>query len=379
MKICAIICEYNPFHNGHLHQLRQAKLLSGADAMLCLMSGNFVQRGESAILDKFTRAKHALLAGADVVVELPTPFACSSAEIFAKGAVKLLASIPSVTHLCFGAENANKQAFIDTATSLLNESGDISKKIKIGLAKGLSFAKARAQAYDNPLLSSPNNILGVEYTKAILQSGRNIEILPILRIGSGYLDKRVDAELPSASAIREALTTSDKESISNAVPSYVYEALPTAITDNLDSLEKAAILQKSESEISTVLDCNEGLENALKKAAILPAPLTESLTSARYTASRIRRIALHNLLGIKKTDIETFLSDDLFLYPLGYKKDSKAVLTALSESKYPLLTSAKTLENLSTIGRKCRDLINLADKIYAVATGKAYQSNVVIL
>jgi len=347
--------------------------------MLCLMSGNFVQRGESAILDKFTRAKHALLAGADVVVELPTPFACSSAEIFAKGAVKLLASIPSVTHLCFGAENANKQAFIDTATSLLNESGDISKKIKIGLAKGLSFAKARAQAYDNPLLSSPNNILGVEYTKAILQSGRNIEILPILRIGSGYLDKRVDAELPSASAIREALTTSDKESISNAVPSYVYEALPTAITDNLDSLEKAAILQKSESEISTVLDCNEGLENALKKAAILPAPLTESLTSARYTASRIRRIALHNLLGIKKTDIETFLSDDLFLYPLGYKKDSKAVLTALSESKYPLLTSAKTLENLSTIGRKCRDLINLADKIYAVATGKAYQSNVVIL
>ncbi|MBR2903605.1 MAG: nucleotidyltransferase family protein, partial [Clostridia bacterium] len=267
MKICAIICEYNPFHNGHLHQLRQAKLLSGADAVLCLMSGNFVQRGESAILDKFTRAKHALLAGADVVIELPTPFACSSAEIFAKGAVKLLASIPSVTHLCFGAENANKQAFIDTATSLLNESDDISKKIKIGLAKGLSFAKARAQAYDNPLLSSPNNILGVEYTKAILQSGQNIEILPIQRIGSGYLDKRVDTELPSASAIREALITSDKESIFNAVPSYVYEALPTAITDNLDSLEKAAILQKSESEISTVLDCNEGLENALKKAA----------------------------------------------------------------------------------------------------------------
>ena len=113
MKICGIICEYNPFHNGHAYQIAQAKQQSGADAILCVMSGNFVQRGESAVIDKYTRAKHAVLAGADIVVELPTVFATSNAEIFAKGAIRLLASIPHFLHLCFGAENADKDAFLD--------------------------------------------------------------------------------------------------------------------------------------------------------------------------------------------------------------------------------------------------------------------------
>ena len=112
MKICTIICEYNPFHNGHLHHLRSALNLSKADAIVCIMSGNFVQRGEAAILNKHTRARHAILAGADAVIELPTPFATSNAEIFAKGGVKIASAIPSATHLCFGAELADKSAFI---------------------------------------------------------------------------------------------------------------------------------------------------------------------------------------------------------------------------------------------------------------------------
>ena len=106
MKICAIICEYNPFHNGHLYQLKQAKALSNADFLLCIMSGNFVQRGEAAIMEKHMRAKHAVMAGADAVIELPTPFATSNAELFAKGAIHILSSIPNVSTLCFGAEKA---------------------------------------------------------------------------------------------------------------------------------------------------------------------------------------------------------------------------------------------------------------------------------
>ena len=112
MKFCGIICEYNPFHNGHLYQLQEAKKRSGADALLCIMSGNFVQRGEAAVLDKFTRAKHAVKAGADIVIELPALFATSNAELFAKGAISLLSAIPSVSTLCFGAENADKTAFL---------------------------------------------------------------------------------------------------------------------------------------------------------------------------------------------------------------------------------------------------------------------------
>ena len=165
MKICAIICEYNPFHNGHLYQLREAKRISGADALLCIMSGNFVQRGEAAIMDKFTRAKHAVQAGADVVIELPTLFATSNAELFAKGAIHLLSSIPDVSILCFGCENSNKETLIQTAEKLNNEPKDVSKKIKEYVGNGLSYAKARAKAWDGQipleLLTSPNNILGI--------------------------------------------------------------------------------------------------------------------------------------------------------------------------------------------------------------------------
>ena len=119
MKFCSIICEYNPFHNGHLYQLQEAKRRSGADALLCMMSGNFVQRGEAAVLNKFTRAKHAVQAGADIVVELPTVFATSNAELFAKGAISILSAIPCVSSLCFGAENADGNSFL-RAADLLN-------------------------------------------------------------------------------------------------------------------------------------------------------------------------------------------------------------------------------------------------------------------
>ena len=147
MKICAIICEYNPFHNGHLHHLREAKRLSGADAVLCIMSGNFVQRGESAIVDKFTRAKHALMAGADAVIELPVVFSTSNAELFAKGAISVLSSVHAVEYLCFGCENANKTAFKLAAKYLNEEPREVSEKIRQLTASGMSFAKARANAW----------------------------------------------------------------------------------------------------------------------------------------------------------------------------------------------------------------------------------------
>ena len=146
MKICAVICEYNPFHNGHLYQLSQAKRLSGADAVLCIMSGNFVQRGDTAIVDKFTRAKHAVLGGADIVIELPTIFATSNAELFAKGAISILSSIPAVTTLCFGAETNDKAAFMKTATLLNEEPKEVSQCIKSLTSDGMSYAKARAIA-----------------------------------------------------------------------------------------------------------------------------------------------------------------------------------------------------------------------------------------
>ena len=348
MKICAIICEYNPFHNGHLYQIQEAKRLSGADAILCIMSGNFVQRGESAIINKFTRAKHAVLSGADAVIELPTIFATSNAELFAKGAIHILSSIPSVSTLCFGCENADKEMFLNAAKLLNNEPKEISEKIKTLMASGISYAKARAQAWNNAIpdefLNCPNNILGLEYTKAILSKKASIDILPIQRMGAGYNENTLNEVFSSASAIRNNLD--NKIQLKNQLPDYVLADLPAKHNDNLDMLEKYAILYRSKDEIAKVCDCNEGLENAFKKAANANSTLCEALTSARYTSSRIRRIALQNLLNIEEDLIRNALTSALFLRVLAIRNSRQDLLTALSESAFTLIIRARDEEKL---------------------------------
>ncbi|MBE5746750.1 MAG: nucleotidyltransferase family protein [Clostridiales bacterium] len=368
MKICAIICEYNPFHNGHLYQLREAKRLSGADAVLCVMSGNFVQRGEAAIMDKYTRAKHAVLAGADAVIELPTPFATANAELFAKGAVSLLSSIPAVDTLCFGAENADKLAFISAARYLNNEPKEVSDKIKTAVSSGVSYAKARAQAWAGfipmEILANPNNILGLEYTRALLSVNANVSILPIARVGAGYNDNELQENFSSASAIRKGIAKG--ENIGDNLPNFVANDLPKGLENKLDLLEKHAILSKSTEEIKRVCDCTEGLENALKKAAELPETLVETLTSARYTSSRIRRITLQNLLNIEETLLRECLANPLYLRILAAKKERSDVLSALGESTLPIIARAHDENVLNDIAKLCFEKDQYAEKIHAL-------------
>ena len=199
MIFCAIICEYNPLHAGHAYQIAEAKRLSGADAVLCVMSGNFVQRGEAAILDKYTRAKHAVLAGADAVIELPAAFATSCAELFAKGGVKLLSSLPNVKYLSFGAETPNAELFHQTAALLNDEPTALKEGVKRGLAAGKSLVRARADALgeiaDNSLLLSPNDTLGVEYARAVHSMNADIKLLPVQRLGAGYHDKQASGSI----------------------------------------------------------------------------------------------------------------------------------------------------------------------------------------
>ena len=354
MRICAIICEYNPFHNGHLYQINEAKKLSKADAVVCFMSGSFVQRGEAAIMDKYTRAKHAILAGADVVIELPTVFSTSNAELFAKGALHLINSIPDVKTLCFGAEKADKRTFISAARYLRDEPKEVSAAIKELTAIGVSYAKARAQAFAGfipmDVLSSPNNILGVEYTRALLEKDSNVEILPLQRIGSGYSDTQLQGEYSSATAIREGIISG--KNIKNTLPNFVFEDLPATTITELDRLEKYAILSKNKENIARVCDCTEGLENALKKAAIENKTLVETLTCARYTSSRIRRIALQNLLNIEESFIRTCLQSPLYLRVLAANKERNDVLSALSQSEFPLIIRAHDKNVLSSTAKE---------------------------
>ena len=368
MKICAIICEYNPFHNGHLWHISQARAISHADAILCIMSGNFLQRGESAILDKYTRAKHAVLAGADAVIELPTAFATSNAELFAKGAIQILNAIPDVETLAFGAENADKLSFISAARYLNDEPKEVSDKIKSLVATGISYASARAQAWAGfipmDILASPNNILGLEYTKALLSAKSSISILPIQRQGAGYADDSLHKNYSSASGIRSAIAAG--KCVNENVPQFVAWDLPNDLRSDLELLEKHALISHSAQEIAKVCDCSEGLENALKRVAETNAPIVETLTSARYTASRIRRIALQNLLQIDEELIRDCLRNPLYLRLLAVKKERTDILSILGESKYPLLARAHDNEVLSGVARLCYQKDVYAEKIYSL-------------
>ena len=369
MKICAVICEYNPFHNGHLWQLKQIKESFNADAVLCVMSGNFVQRGEAAILEKHVRAKHAVQAGADVVIELPTVFATSNAELFAKGAIHLLSSIPDVKTLCFGAENANALTFVSAARILNNEPESVSKKLRALLGEGMSYAKARAQAFADfiptDFLVSPNNILGLEYTRAILERNADINVAPLQRQGGSYNDKTLHPEFSSATAIRETLKSN--ESVYDSVPGFVLDDLHLANLSQsaLETVEKFALLSLPTEEIKQTLDCSEGLENALKRIAESGENF-DALVSARYTSSRIRRIALQNALGIREKEIRAFLQSPLYLRVLAANKNRSDVLSALSESPFPLLIRAHDENGLSQTARACLEKDVLAERVYTL-------------
>ncbi len=373
MKICAIICEYNPFHNGHLYHIREAKDRSGADAVLCVMSGNFVQRGEAAILEKSVRAKHAILAGADAVIELPALFSTSNAELFAKGAIHLLAAIPSVTYLCFGAENATKEDFLATAKLLNDEPQEVSQKIKALSKSGVSYAKTRAQAYapfsQTDLLTKPNNLLGLEYTRAILSANASIEILPIPRIGSGYSETQTQENYSSATALRAALEKGEKTALLSNLPDFVYDDFLCAKKIDLSPLEKYALLAKTKEEIAAVCDCTEGLENAFKKAVERNVPsIEQELTNARYTTSRIRRIALQNLLNISEKLIRNALSSPLYLRLLAADKKNENLLSELGKATFPLIVKNADGKKLTEIAKDVFLKEAFADKIYAIAS-----------
>ena len=357
MKICAIICEFNPFHNGHKYLLEQARKLSGCDKILCIMSGSFTQRGEICIQSRSVRARHAVLGGADAVLELPVAFSVAPAEIFAKGAIKLLSSIPDVCTLAFGCENADKREFLRAAELLQSESPEFKSELEKGLKNGEShivsyrnaFVKSGGNAY---LTDKPNNVLGLEYTKAILRSKSNIDILPIKRIGADFSDGTLRENYSSARAIRQNLNS---ELIKNNVPDFV---LSDNFHDNqaeFADFMRLILTRTDAEELCDIYGCGEGLENRLKSLELLPfEEIISTATSKRYPSSRIRRILCANFLKLKKSSCEKFLSAPLYLKPLAVKKDcADELLAALAKSAFPVLTTGSGKLLLEDTAREC--------------------------
>lgn len=356
MKILAIICEFNPFHSGHEYLIEQAKRMSGCDAVLCIMSGNFTQRGEMCINGKYIRAKHAILGGADCVIQLPAPFAVAPAEIFASGAVKILSAIPDIKYLAFGCENADLDYYKNAEISL-NESENFKTLLQNGLNEGDSYVKSYSRAFsscggDVRIVRQPNNVLGLEYVKSILKLNSKIEILPIQRIGGNFSDGTVYENYSSAFAIRNGL---NNEKVKKCVPEFVLNDLPKQFeTNEYENYLRYVLFNSEKSELKRIYGCGEGLENKLKSLENMPfGDIIRHTTSKRYSSSRIRRILCANALELYRDDCEKYLSANLYIKPLAVKRlAADKILSALSKSKYPVVTGIDT-ENLNTTAKEC--------------------------
>lgn len=372
MKISAIICELNPFHSGHAALFSHAKSLS--QGLVCVLSGNFVQRGEPAILDKWARTRLALLNGADLVIELPLPWACAGAERFAAGGIALLNGLGNVDTLLFGSEEQNMEALWTLAETLL--SPEFSKELQ-KQDDGLSFPQRREKAVSRllgtataALLQKPNCILGVEYLKALLQQGGNMKAAVFPRLGAGHDVPDKSGAILSASHARALLL--EGADISDRLPESTWrvweeEKSMGRCPVSLSRLE-VGVLCKLRSmtveEFSQLPDISEGLEYRLYKAARQAGNLEEFYSlvkSKRYSHARIRRLAIAAFLGVTG-DLPKL---PLYLRVLGMTPTGEQILRQSS----PTLPIAARPGDFQRLGKTTQSLFALecrADDLYGL-------------
>ena len=359
--ILGIISEYNPFHNGHLLHLQDSKKLTHTDFTIAVMSGNFVQRGDTSIVDKWTKAEMALKAGVDLVIELPTLYAISSAENFAEGAIRILNSLGIVDYVSFGSEIGEISPLNDVAQVLYKEPKEFSALISKQLRSGLSYPKARELAIQmyfgsyqkyTEVLENTNNILGIEYLKALKKYKSPIRPITLKRKYSDYNSADVKSGIASATAIRTMLQ--NNKNIHYVVPFETYELLEEKkkneqIITSLSVFSKEIIytLRKMTlSEIASLPDVSEGLENKIKSAVNTSNTLEDLISkikSKRYTQTRIQRILLYALLNISAKDMNMSRKQMPYIRVLGFNKHGKKIISAIANNnpKLQIIVSVK--------------------------------------
>lgn len=354
MIICGIISEYNPFHNGHMIHIEKSRNKADADLIVCVMSGNFVQRGEPAIFDKYTRAYCALFGGADAVIELPFLSAVQSAEGFAAGGIKTLNAI-NADFVSFGCEIEDIKALKQTGLVLSKEKRAFKKALKENLSKGMSFPKARMQAAfpNSPEeMQMPNAILALEYIKALNKTKSSIEPVAIKRVGQSYHSEDISTELSSATAIRSAMQQGSLKEAFASMP----EICAGYITAQLDlglkpvfasSFDRELIFrlrQGGTEYIKTLQDVSEGLENRIYEAAKTSTTrqeLIDKIKTKRYTYTRISRVLLYALFGITREMVQKHNKKaPEYVHVLGVK--NRDVMSALTKSSLVPLVIGKS-------------------------------------
>lgn len=362
MKILGIVTEYNPFHNGHKYHIEKSKELTGADAVVAVMSGNFMQRGEPAMFDKWSRASAAVKSGVDLVIELPTVFALNSAEYFGYGACYILNHLGIIDNLVFGSEDGNIDSVKAISHLLMNSKEDVAKVVANHMSDGHSFPKAREMAiielsngHSNLNLTKPNNILGIEYFKALLHMDSKINVDTVKRISADYNDTALKAEISSATAIRNHIISDGiiDELIAN-VPPATFDLIKNAnqyvTVEDLSTMVISLLRRSTSEEISLIHDVSEGLENKIiyeSNNTQSLSELIEKLKSKRYTRTRIQRILFKILLNIKDDYIgKSFEISPKYVRILAFNDKGREVIKlAKKTSELPIITNLDRLEN----------------------------------
>jgi len=422
MKTLGVITEYNPFHNGHLYHLYKAREITGVDYVVAVMSGNFLQRGEPAIINKWARTKMALNAGVDLIIEIPFVFSTQDANGFAFGAVKLLDSLQIIDYLCFGCETDNLDILYSISNFLNIEPQKYKDLIVYNSKNGYEFPKARSQALGeyhmifgihglekissselSKLLKYPNNILALEYIKHLLNLKSKIKPVAIKRMGASYHQKNITGNISSATSIRNEILNNLSSSktdlfrlndkIKSTIPSSGFPVLEKELREGrgpitLDSYRQyilATLRRMSLEDISRIHGVTEGLENRIKKASLKSytvEQLINSIKTRRYTRTKIQRIILHLMMNLYKEDITIFNKcGPLYARVLGFSKKGKTLLRTIKKnSSTPLISKLSNYlrqiiseENNNVRNRliKMLDYDILATDIYVLGNKKA--------
>lgn len=361
MKTMAVICEYNPFHNGHKYQLTEHKKELCANSVICLMSGSFVQRGAPAVYDKWTRAKDAVLNGADLVLELPVVYSCQSAQRFATGAVKLLDKLGVVDFLSFGSESGN--IFELKRCANIIDSDDFSLLLNEELKSGVSYPSARTKVFkknypgiDESLISSPNNILAIEYLNALKSIDSDIQPKTIKR----------NRNFASASQIREKMAKN--ENITSFTPT---ETRKTYNQEAFDFLALYHFRKESLEALQKICDMSEGLEHKFKKALQVSTTIdkvVDIVKSKRYTRTRISRIIINSLLGIQDTDTK---SEPQYARVLAFNEKGQKLLSQMKKtSLIPIISKMADAVPDNPVFERMLEKDILSTDIYSVITNQ---------
>ena len=415
MKVVGLITEYNPFHNGHQYHIEKAKEVTGADTVIVIMSGDYVQRGTPAIMPKHLRAEMALRCGASAVFELPVCYSTGSAELFAMGAVSFLDQLSVVDCICFGSECGDIRLLKELSDYLCDEPEDYRSELRRALKKGYSFPAAREKALEHTLpdpslaalLKNPNNILGIEYLKALKKLHSSMVPFAITRMQSGYHDESLTDKYSSATAIRSLLAYSGS-AISTEIGGRTFEN--TRFANILNELEdqvpaeclvllkdyhqvsypvyqndfslvmKYKLLNKNPAKLTEYMDVSEDLANRISNQLnnfFNYKQFCELIKTKELTQVRINRALLHIMLGIKKANVSQYIAGGLHYYAhlLGMRKDKSRILGQIAKnSDLPLITNLYKTDDLHEIGQKMLYQDVLASNLYTSVITDKYKT-----